>query len=147
MARGRPPKKRKSQEQSTPDLEEKEEGLTGYARLEPMYNEIRKFPRVEVALTADLKTKFIYATGQVLNLSLGGLFIKTSRPLPAGETIDVILHLPDEDEPIQVSAQVCWVREQTSPNLASGMGLSMTGAPEDTLQKIERYLASCPKNI
>lgn len=57
----------------------------------------------------------------VTDLSPGGLFVRTSRPLDPGTEIDLEVMVADEDAPIHVRGKVMWLRER------QGMGIMFTG--------------------
>jgi c-di-GMP-binding flagellar brake protein YcgR len=48
--------------------------------------------------------------GRTLNLSAGGVLILAHQPLPAGQRIRVVLALPGDDSPIEITGQVGRVR-------------------------------------
>jgi c-di-GMP-binding flagellar brake protein YcgR len=48
--------------------------------------------------------------GRTLNLSAGGVLILAHQPLPQGQRIRVVLALPGDDSPIEITGQVGRVR-------------------------------------
>ena len=48
--------------------------------------------------------------GRTLNLSAGGVLILAHQPLPAGQRVRVVLALPGDDSPIEITGQVGRVR-------------------------------------
>ena len=48
--------------------------------------------------------------GRTLNLSAGGVLILAHQPLPTGQRIRVVLALPGDDSPIEITGQVGRVR-------------------------------------
>ena len=48
--------------------------------------------------------------GRTLNLSAGGVLILAHQPVPAGQRIRVVLALPGDDSPIEITGQVGRVR-------------------------------------
>ena len=48
--------------------------------------------------------------GRTLNLSAGGVLIIAHQPLPTGQRIRVVLALPGDDSPIEITGQVGRVR-------------------------------------
>ena len=48
--------------------------------------------------------------GRTLNLSAGGVLILAHQPLPTGQRVRVVLALPGDDSPIEITGQVGRVR-------------------------------------
>jgi len=48
--------------------------------------------------------------GRTLNLSAGGVLILAHQPLPQGQRVRVVLALPGDDSPIEITGQVGRVR-------------------------------------
>ena len=61
-----------------------------------------------------------------VNMSVGGVFIETSRILPVDIPLFVEFRLPGKEAPITCKARVAWTNEPgnlKSPTLPPGMGL------------------------
>ena len=71
--------------------------------------------------------------GTCLNLSRGGMFIATPRPVPPGSEIILHFTLPGLSDPVSVLGQVRWVGgERTGPSTDSGMGVQFVNpAPSE----------------
>ena len=132
--RGRPPKPR-------PEIPPQP------AKVDDQQAEKRRFPRIEVQLTVDLRTTYIYTTAQAINLSPTGLFIRTPHPLPEGNKVEMTLHLPTIPDPIHVHGEVRWVRGRSASGLPPGMGVELTDLPEEDQKLLTDYLLHCPKNL
>ena len=83
---------------------------------------------------SDLKVRFRslrdpaarYAEGVITNVSGGGLFVGTSRPLTVGDDVHLIIDVVTplgENEQIDIDARVIWVKHKTNDE---GMGLQFT---------------------
>ncbi len=111
------------------------------ARADREYEDRRTAPRVPVELRVvymrdeDLQRDFI------TNLSTGGLFIRTSRPLPIGSELDLEVSVGD-DSPIRVRGRVTWlaipraVGKDDDGGREEGMGLAFIGEVDDRLTAI-----------
>ena len=55
------------------------------------------------------------------NISEGGIFIATERPLPAGTPLRLFIAAPDGN--VEMAGRVAWARPASSPNGAAGMGV------------------------
>ena len=53
------------------------------------------------------------------------MFIKTAKPLPAGERFLLKLQLPEDSDPIEIASEVSWSRSETDDpvKLPPGMGI------------------------
>jgi uncharacterized protein (TIGR02266 family) len=79
-------------------------------------------PRIKI----DFKITFQYSgttvSADILNLSSGGIFIKTDNPPPVDATFSLRFHLPGDPEPLAIEGQVVWVKQE-SKAVPSGMGV------------------------
>jgi len=86
--------------------------------------ENRKHPRTPVILKVDYRDVDTFFTSFAENLSEGGMFISTNRPLDPGTTLFVEFLLPDSSVTVKTRAEVTWSRK--SPKSAEkkrGMGI------------------------
>jgi uncharacterized protein (TIGR02266 family) len=103
----------------------------------------RALPRidVEVAIGAgDDRGKHI---GSTVNISAGGVFVATTRPLAIGRQLMLELSLPDSDGPIVVESRVRWVRRRRLPGRRArpaGMGLQFVNLTTETSSIIGSFL-------
>ena len=75
--------------------------------------ERRRFPRIAEELVVrfePLADQPSLEQGRTLNLSAGGVLILAHEPLPHGQRIRVVLALPGDDSPIEITGQVGRVR-------------------------------------
>jgi uncharacterized protein (TIGR02266 family) len=76
-----------------------------------------------------------------INLSEGGLYLRTVDPLPGGTLLHVKFTLTHDSEPIELAAEV--VRTQqlgTQLETEPGMGLRFVDIPETTLSRIRNFV-------
>jgi c-di-GMP-binding flagellar brake protein YcgR len=75
--------------------------------------ERRRFPRIGEELVVRYEALDVQPSsdqGRTLNLSAGGVLILAHQPLPSGQRIRVVLALPGDDSPIEITGQVGRVR-------------------------------------
>jgi type IV pilus assembly protein PilZ len=89
-----------------------------------MSNDKRHHQRVGVSLKVNYPSKGDLQKDLVTDLSPGGLFIRTSKPLPIGTEVDLEVTVASEDPPITVRGKVVWMRPQGGKE---GMGIQFTG--------------------
>ncbi len=98
----------------------------------------RKKPRHPVILKVDYRDVNKFFTDFAENLSSGGMFIATRRPLPPGTTIMVEFMLPDTSVKVKTRAEVVWTRKSTmSLSHKRGMGIKFTDLTEEDKKKID----------
>jgi c-di-GMP-binding flagellar brake protein YcgR len=76
-------------------------------------HERRRFPRIAEELVVrfePLDEPPRRSQGRTLNLSAGGVLILAHEPPPAGQRIRVVLALPGDESPIEITGQVGRVR-------------------------------------
>jgi len=100
----------------------------------------RKNERIQVALEIRYRSAGAFLVSYSVNLSKGGLFIETSTPLPRGDRISLKLVTPDE-ETIELSGVVAWVRRDSTPTEPPGMGIEFD-TPEESYGLLVDEMAS-----
>jgi uncharacterized protein (TIGR02266 family) len=68
------------------------------------------------------------------NLSEGGLFLATRRPLAPGTPVH--LEIQSEDGSVEVEGVVTWVREAQNPGGEAGMGIRFENLPPEIEERI-----------
>ena len=84
----------------------------------------REHQRIPVSLQVSYLSKGDLQRDLVVNLSPGGLFVRTSKPLPIGTKVDLEVLIAQEETPIHVRGKVMWLRGDAE---AAGMGIQFTG--------------------
>jgi len=88
----------------------------------------RRDMRVPKVLALTFKDKGSFVKAYSHNVSGNGLFIKTPTPLNQGDIFTLDIHLPNDENPMSVTATVAWSRSQTNDPVARpvGMGVKFT---------------------
>ena len=89
-------------------------------------NNKRQHPRVPVLLQVSYLSAGDLKKDLAVNLSPGGLFVRTSKPLDIGTEVDLEVLLANEDTPMHVRGKVMWLRGASAES-QSGMGIQFTG--------------------
>ncbi len=106
----------------------------------------RKEARVQKSLSVMFKDRQSFIKAYTGNISRGGLFIRTERPLREGEQFLLKLHLPDLPEPIEVNCEVSWAREQSDiEKRPSGMGVKFCKMTRRDNQILKQYFQTLIK--
>jgi type IV pilus assembly protein PilZ len=86
---------------------------------EPKGAELRTAARAPIKLRVDYERMNSFFADYTKNISKGGTFIKTARPLPIGTPFAFSLSVPALSEPVQLKGEVTWVM---TPEVASKKG-------------------------
>ena len=102
----------------------------------------RKAFRDDFDVVVDFGTEDRFFTGFAGNISDGGLFIATERPLPVGLPIMVRFSIPQFEAPITVTAEVRWVRPSRPdlPETAGGMGVKFLDLPAEIVHAVDGFI-------
>jgi CRP/FNR family cyclic AMP-dependent transcriptional regulator len=103
----------------------------------------RKEDRAQKTLTLRFKDRKSFVKAYTGNISKGGLFIMTEHPLKQGEEFLLRFELPGLPEPINITSEVLWVREQSnSEKRPPGMGVKFSKMTKRDNQILNRYFQS-----
>ncbi|MEL6544837.1 MAG: TIGR02266 family protein [Myxococcota bacterium] len=90
-------------------------------------SERRDDPRAPIELKVEYKKMNTFFADYTKNISKGGTFIKTERPLPVGTEFLFKLTLPKRERPFELKGEVIWTNkrdEVQNPEVqAMGMGI------------------------
>jgi uncharacterized protein (TIGR02266 family) len=85
----------------------------------------RGAPRIPVSLTVQFGSGGEFQRAVIINRSPGGVFIRTSKPLPIGTAIELVIKIAGE-QPIRQRGKVVWERllgKGAPPHEPEGMGV------------------------
>ena len=110
-----------------------------------------KMPKTESSrkrLTAELRVYYGPSQKMLLysfsvDVSSGGLFLKTEIPFSVDERLLLSFTLPGDSKPISCRAKVAWVNlkeKPRKPNLPQGIGIEFVGLSEEGLKSIQTIL-------
>lgn len=80
--------------------------------------------------------------GQTVNISRGGVFIRTPNPLDLEEEFLLKLNIPDGQEPTEALCKVVWTNMygKESEELPRGMGVKFLGLQDESKRRIEEFI-------
>ena len=94
---------------------------------QPTDKSTRLHPRAPIELQVEYKKMNTFFSDYTKNISKGGTFIKTDRPLKIGTEFVFRLVIPALEEPVEIRGRVAWVNtasEQQRPEVDDlGMGI------------------------
>lgn len=94
-------------------------------------------PRTRTAIPTEFRATSLSGTGNVRNVSDGGLFVGTSAIPDEGDSVELKLSAPGEP-PIEVTGLVWWTTSHLDvPDAKSGFGLRLLDQTEPYLRLLE----------
>ena len=114
---------------------------------ETLQDEHRKTSRTSTVIQVDCNTVDSFFREFADNISAGGMFIATPKPLKPGTQLSLEFLLPRCHYPIRVKAEVTWNRGKTSIDQRQGMGVkfdSLSPSVKDKINTIVKQLRSVP---
>jgi type IV pilus assembly protein PilZ len=103
----------------------------------------RRFPRHAITLRVDYKRMNTFFADYAKNISKGGTFIRTSKPLDAGTEFVFVLSIPGQPDQLQLLGQVMWIVDDASATEEhpAGMGIRFKFADAEELRQLEDFVA------
>ncbi len=103
----------------------------------------RALPRIELEVKVDAASDSGTHTGATINISAGGVFVATDKPVSVGDQLKLELTLPDSKESISLDSKVRWVRRRRVAgrrDRPAGMGLQFVNLTTETSSIIGSFL-------
>lgn len=99
--------------------------------------EQRQDVRTAIELKVEYKRLNTFFADYTKNISKGGTFIKTKKPLEVGTEFVFKLQVPSLEAPLQLRGQVKWVVPDSDPDQSAGMGIRFIYASDEERERIE----------
>ena len=102
----------------------------------------RKDPRVQKTLSLTFKSEAGLSKAFSEDISIGGMFIRTNKPLTMGEVFTLKMKLPSIEEPLTVGCEVAWVRQEdkATASLPAGMGVKFIQISDADHHRLKQVL-------
>jgi type IV pilus assembly protein PilZ len=116
-------------------------------------SERRTDDRVAIELSVEYKRMNAFFADYTKNISRGGTFIKTDRPLGIGTEFVFKLQVPGLEEPLALKGRVQWIVNppDATPEQEAGMGIGFVYESEAEREKIvaivEKLMVSSLGNV
>jgi type IV pilus assembly protein PilZ len=94
----------------------------------------RRYPRAPIELRVDYKKLNSFFADYTKNISKGGTFIKTDKPLAVGTRFLFKLTIPRHEPPFELLGEVVWSKPEGED---PGMGIQFIYADEVQQQEFE----------
>jgi type IV pilus assembly protein PilZ len=81
--------------------------------------------RAAISLRVDYKRLNTFFADYTKNISKGGTFIRTTKPLDVGTEFVFVLSVPSHNKQLELKGEVVWVvsEEKATPDSPAGMGI------------------------
>lgn len=110
--------------------------------LAPTVGHVRAHPRYKVTIPLDCTIRDGFVSGHASNISRGGLFMPSERPLPVDVQVSLVLRFPATGLCIRATGRVVWscgIEDRYRPTVP-GSGIRFeTMEPEDR-KDLDAYL-------
>ncbi|MBI5494193.1 MAG: TIGR02266 family protein [Deltaproteobacteria bacterium] len=112
--------------------------------------ETRQTTRIPIELRVEYKKMNTFFSDYTKNISKGGTFIKTDKPLKVGTEFLFKLSIPALSDPIDIRGQVVWTNTETVTQRADvpdrGMGIKFIYDDPDSRRKFESMVERLMKD-
>jgi uncharacterized protein (TIGR02266 family) len=108
----------------------------------------RRSHRLHHEIAVAYRTVGSFLTDWATNISRGGLFINTRKPMPVGTDVKIIIQLPDAAFPFDIAGRVKRVEPVGNPaNAAPGMAVEFTELDGAKRDKIETFVQKLRRDL
>jgi type IV pilus assembly protein PilZ len=115
---------------------------------QPPGQEKREADRAAITLKVDYKRLNSFFADYTRNISKGGTFIRTLKPLTVGTEFLFVLSLPTLNEQVQLTGEVKWVvlEEEATADKPAGMGIKFKFDTDADRAKVDEFVAGLMEN-
>ncbi len=109
---------------------------------EVKWSERRSSPRHAITLKVDYKRMNTFFADYAKNISKGGTFIRTSKPLDIGTEFRFVLSIPGQTEQIELRGEVKWTvdEDHATEDQPPGMGIRFRFEDQAERAKLEDFV-------
>lgn len=101
----------------------------------------RRSARLQHEIPVAYRTVGSFLTDWATNISQGGIFINSRKPLPVGTVVKIIVQLPNAAFPFDLVGRVTRVTAYDNhSNLVPGMGIEFTDVDPVKREKIQAFV-------
>jgi len=102
----------------------------------------RASPRHAITLRVDYKRMNTFFADYAKNISKGGTFIRTNKPLDVGTEFVFVLSIPEQSEQLQLRGEVMWTVDETraTTERPPGMGIRFRFVDDDERKRLETFV-------
>jgi len=103
----------------------------------------RSAPRHSIVLRVDYKRMNTFFADYAKNISKGGTFIHTNKPLDVGTRFVFVLSIPGQTDQLQLQGEVMWTVDESrsTEDHPAGMGIRFNFADDAERDQLEKFVA------
>jgi uncharacterized protein (TIGR02266 family) len=117
-----------------------EEMATG-SDVKDSFAEKREHPRAVVKIEIEFKETIDFVSSYMINISNGGLFIKTDEAFPLDTIVFLRFTMPADTKPIETEGKVVWCNAKGGKGyFPKGMGIKFLKLDHDDAEKINKFV-------
>jgi type IV pilus assembly protein PilZ len=104
----------------------------------------RDSERHTITLRVDYKRMNTFFADYAKNISKGGTFIRTAKPLDVGTEFVFVLSIPGHGDPLQLNGQVVWTIDEAhaTGDRPAGMGIRFRFAHDEERRHLEQFVVA-----
>ncbi len=108
----------------------------------------RRSPRLHHELPVAYRSVGSFLSDWATNISQGGLFINTRKPLPVGTVVKLIIQLPGAGVPFDITGRVTRTAEWDNRlNTAPGMAIEFLDLDRAKRERIDTFVEKLRKDL
>jgi type IV pilus assembly protein PilZ len=102
----------------------------------------RASPRHAITLRVDYKRMNTFFADYAKNISKGGTFIRTNKPLDVGTEFVFVLSIPEQSEQLQLRGEVMWTVDEAhaTEERPPGMGIRFRFGDGEERRRLEGFV-------
>src|SRR5579863_6532034 len=106
------------------------------------WSERRASPRHAITLKVDYKRMNTFFADYAKNISKGGTFIRTSKPLDIGTEFVFVLSIPGQPTHLELRGEVKWTVDEAhaTEEQPSGMGIRFRFESQNERRRLEEFV-------
>jgi type IV pilus assembly protein PilZ len=106
------------------------------------WSEKRDAFRAAITLRVDYKRLNTFFADYTKNISKGGTFIRTTKPLDVGTEFVFVLSFPDQDKQLRLKGEVIWVvaEDKATDEQPPGMGIRFLFANDQEREAVDHFV-------
>jgi type IV pilus assembly protein PilZ len=114
----------------------------------PTADNKRKATRLHHEIPVAYRSVGSFLTDWATNISQGGLFINTRKPLPVGTAVRILIQLPGEPRAADLDGKVTRVTEfDNHHNMVPGMGIEFTSLDSERRTELEQFVQRLRRDL
>jgi type IV pilus assembly protein PilZ len=114
----------------------------------PPSSERREMDRLPIELRVEYRRLNSFFADYTKNISKGGTFIRTAKPLPPGTEFVFVLIIPKLEEPLRLNGEVVWTTDpsRATDDEPAGMGIRFKYIDDNERKETEDIVEALVKN-